>query len=212
MQASLSTRFPLSPTAGSFKKRILHLGPDYRLAPPNATMSPEAAQLHSPAEDGKAKRATSKQRDATQAAVVRSPILVSHTYERIRVVQASMGYTMLLPVPKTLVGLVQDSERYRPGGGGLFGEKPPSQRPSPRVSRDMDIEAEPDVRAWTRRRAAECLAVEMQALLRELVGEDLREYSVASRGSTGAEGASPDASEDSGAVPSTNVGPVFRPL
>lgn len=103
-------------------------------------------------------------REALTVTSLRSPSLVRHTFERIRVVQRCLGYSTYLPIPEALtkseVAMVSKSGTIEGGTGSV------TATTSPRTSVILNSDEEPEVQTWTRRKAVTQLMAEAEDLLR----------------------------------------------
>ena len=154
------------------KLQITHLG--ISAPPPNAFLSPSFVPASTSAESqlsqsqsvesiGQGDMAVDA-REALTVTSLRSPSLVRHTFERIRVVQRCLGYSTYLPIPEALtkseVAMVSKSGTIEGGTGSV------TATTSPRTSVILNSDEEPEVQTWTRRKAVTQLMAEAEDLLR----------------------------------------------
>ncbi|KAF8840555.1 hypothetical protein BDN67DRAFT_930122 [Paxillus ammoniavirescens] len=114
------------PSGGGGGLNIIHLGPAHPSASARRAASPDGIV-----------------REVLKGHTIRSPVLAQATYRRIRLVQACMGYDMLLPWP-----------------GGMVGEEGEGQGQGEGQGLDT-------IKAWTRRHAIEALVKECAELADE---------------------------------------------
>ncbi|KAL5504188.1 hypothetical protein ACEPAH_8262 [Sanghuangporus vaninii] len=103
-------------------------------------------------------------REALALTVLRSPGLVQRTFERIRIVQRCLGYNTYLPIPEALtkpeVAMLSNPNTFDGGTGNI------TTSAGPRTTLIMNSDEEPEVQAWTKRKAAMQLMTEAEDLLR----------------------------------------------
>ena len=169
---------PTSPTSGGTKskKRILHLGLQSPL-PNSGSLTSEFSYASSQEDLRGVDEMLSEQMLLAQTSL-NSALLTKRTYERMRVVQASMGYSRLVQIPKEMqnrVGLGRWSGRDTgsrrnsgifPGHGSVaIFPGSISASASPRNSYVPEDDNEPDLSAWTNSRAQELILQEAEQLL-----------------------------------------------
>lgn len=152
--------------SNSLKKRIVHLGPQFRSHSPtfiSPSSTSESVSVGKRGADGG--KGSSDVRKIISQARIRSRALQQRTYERVRIVQACSGYHTLLAMPTQTISTRSNSldapgstdhgfERFSRLGGM------PSVA-SPRASAEFGVESEPDVAAWTKGQAVELLLREV---------------------------------------------------
>lgn len=159
---------PSSPTSGSarLKKRILHLGVQTQL-PSSSSAGSELSHMSSQDDLRGGDEFLDEQQLLAQT-LLNSPSLLRRTYERVRIVQASLGYSKLLPIPRDL-NAHQESAREAIGlrNSDLFLGPPGSisANASPRTSILIQDDNEPDLCVWTGRQAQELIILEAEELL-----------------------------------------------
>ena len=169
---ALQSSMPTSNTSKGSKRPIIHLGPDFAVGStlmPSMTQSTSTAS-HSPYTHDDVNNETNTTVEAHNAlalTTLRSLDLTYQTYRRIRIVQASMGYSDLLPLPIPYA----NSGMGRLRAGSDTSAIPHSTdsisiHGSSHEIASLESENEPDLRAWTKRQAAESIIAESYALLR----------------------------------------------
>ena len=138
---------PSSPVVGSFKKKIVHLGIDQNSM--HHSLATDGYGTSFGLESGRASEMAANSHSNLRVVVIRSRELAARTCERVRLVQACLGYRSLLSMPPSL------NRRASFASGSAEG-----------ITVQVTQDSEPDARAWTRQQAEEMLAIEARDILK----------------------------------------------